>query len=213
MNLDRVPWLLVAGLLVALFAVRGLDGRAMAEERERAEMAEDSIQALLPALASSEAAVAAQEVLVASLQDVLAAERAERAEERIQLRDRITTVRQGQLTIRDSVLARVDEESRELLAREAEADSMIHTNYERVIESQSEDIAGLWVQLGEVTTLAELNRQGWDNEKALRIQETLRADAWERVANPSLAQRIKGALPSAGGGVALGVVLGFVLAG
>ena len=213
MGVTRAPWLLVIGLLVALFAVGGLTGKATADARRAAQTAEDSIATLLPALLSSEAAAAAQEVLVAGLSDVLGAERAERATERRELRGRLTVARRDQLTIRDSVLARVDEETQDLLAREVEADSLIHANYERVIEGQAEDVASLKVELGEVTTLAALNRQGWDDERALRIQETLRADAWELVANLSLAERIKDAIPSAGGGVAVGVLLGFVLAG
>ena len=146
---------------------------------QAAQSAEDSLATLAPVMEALEAAAAAQDSLVVGLRDSLSVERVNRANERAGFTAAIETEQAEHDDLIGQIAERVDSTTAVLLARAQAADSLIHDNYERVIESQADDIAGLTVELGAVTRQAALNRDGWDVSNEMRMQAEEASAGWQ----------------------------------
>lgn len=169
----------LAVMLVVAFIFIVFSNQARSGSAEAAQTAMDSVATLAPILEALEDSAATQDALVANLRDSLTVERQDRAVERAGYVASIEVEQAEHETLIDSVIARVDSVTAEILVRAQVADSMVHANYERVILSQAEDITGLEVELGAVTRQAALNREGWDITNESRMQAMEGARLWE----------------------------------
>ena len=170
--------LLIASLSFIVFTqCSGTD--RISDAVQAAQSAEDSLATLAPVLEALEAAAAAQDSLVVGLRDSLSVERVNRANERAGFTAAIETEQAEHDDLIGQIAERVDSTTAVLLARAQAADSLIHANYERVIESQASDIASLTVELGAVTRQAAINREAWQVERELRLQAMEASAGWQ----------------------------------
>lgn len=215
---------IVGGVVLVMVAlIYGLGQRADAiEARMAAERAAVRSDSLTLIVTDFEQMQSGQEAHIRRLEESLARadsareqERAANARQRAELRRRITAGTQAMASSMEELIVRVDTETRGMLERWVEEDTQIHVDYETTIVSLEEDKQtleedknALRVRLGEVTQLAQINKDGWDAERSLRLSETERADSWERVANPPFMQKIVESLPAVGlgAGVTVGVL-------
>lgn len=192
---DRLVYLAAMLLAASVIAWGVRAGVRTSAARERARTAEDSIATLLPALEALEDQAIAGAALAAARSDSLNAERALHETERAETERAVRAARALGTAALDSARAEASEQVGIYLDTHEAEDSVAFAGYEAQLQSLALDLSSALMQAEEAARLAELNGAGWDAERALRIQEALRADAWQRAANPPLARRLVASLP------------------
>ena len=202
-----MKWLAAAlvGTVIALTVIGLIQRKDSRRAVEAARTAEDSIAALLPTLEALERSGALVAARMRVVTDSVARDRERlereadeaRADEVVATRE-VRALRDALRVTLDSAQLRIED------AREA-AQQTATRALERRLAISERKVSGLEVELRSVRLWAHA---GWDlyaTEKALRIQETQRADSWERVANPPLMERVVGSIPTAGFGAVVAV--------
>ena len=202
--------LIVLAGVVAFFAI-GARGEA-SEAMERAETAEDSVLVMRDRLTiEMRRADAAEELAVA--QDTAVAEVVEATDAVIEEAEEIASEAEEVFASAvDSLKARIDTTGLRLLGQVVESHEV--TREQDVVRYRA-----LEVRLGAVERSRALWRttsqgQGGviESQAAIMAEQAIAIEGYKRVANPSMFERIAGAIPTLGGGVAAGIVLVFVLA-
>lgn len=202
-------WWVVVVLAVAFVAHGACSQWEANDARVRAEAAGDTLAVALAALEASRAQERALARQVAVRDSVLRADSTRWHRERALWRAEASRARRLGMAAYDSSLVHADSATAVFIqAREEQHRAEVGALEEENASLRNEN-AALWAdRQGLVELLMLKDSVIAAQDEALRLSE-IRADSWERVANPPLSQRLVGALPevAVGGLLTLGVLL------